>query len=174
MSVIIKTETQKYHRSLLSVGELSDLEALARLCGEQQRWTFSVSSLPLNMPGAVLLPPNVMAFFRPTDRGSIAVVAVPRKLTLLLIICNRVRRTLLDGVVCIASLSSATLGPVPSSRRRSWSLTVVRKMMCARPFGIHWGGLSCGHRFGLALALSVQQWSAKQDLYKYCKLQCTI
>lgn len=44
-------------------GELFDLEALARLCTEHQRWTFFISSVPLNMPGGVSSPPNVMAIF---------------------------------------------------------------------------------------------------------------
>lgn len=44
-------------------GELFDLEALAHLCEEHQRWTFFISSVPLNMPGGVSSPPNVMAIF---------------------------------------------------------------------------------------------------------------
>ncbi|EYE96825.1 uncharacterized protein EURHEDRAFT_410613 [Aspergillus ruber CBS 135680] len=47
----------------MPIGELFDLEALARLCEEQQRWSFFVSSVPLNMPGGVSSPPNVMAIF---------------------------------------------------------------------------------------------------------------
>lgn len=47
----------------MPIGELFDLEALARLCEEHQRWTFFVSSVPLNMPGGVSSPPNVMAIF---------------------------------------------------------------------------------------------------------------
>lgn len=44
-------------------GELFDLEALARSCEELQRWTFFVTSVPLNMPGGVSSPPNIMAIF---------------------------------------------------------------------------------------------------------------
>ncbi|KAK1144415.1 hypothetical protein N8T08_005568 [Aspergillus melleus] len=47
----------------MPIGELFDLEALARLCQELQRWTFFVTSVPLNMPGGVSSPPNVMAIF---------------------------------------------------------------------------------------------------------------
>ncbi|BCR88820.1 uncharacterized protein ACHE_50018S [Aspergillus chevalieri] len=47
----------------MPIGELFDLEALARLCEEHQRWSFFVSSVPLNMPGGVSSPPNVMAIF---------------------------------------------------------------------------------------------------------------
>ncbi|KAK5806925.1 hypothetical protein VI817_001183 [Penicillium citrinum] len=44
-------------------GELFDLEALARTCEDLQRWSFFVSSVPLNMPGGVSSPPNMMAIF---------------------------------------------------------------------------------------------------------------
>jgi len=44
-------------------GELFDLEALAQTCAELQRWSFFVTSVPLNMPGGVSSPPNVMAIF---------------------------------------------------------------------------------------------------------------
>ncbi|KAJ6171930.1 hypothetical protein N7470_000997 [Penicillium chermesinum] len=45
------------------LGELFDLEALARSCQELHRWSFFVASVPLNMPGGVSSPPNVMAIF---------------------------------------------------------------------------------------------------------------
>lgn len=45
------------------VGELFDLEALSRMCAEHKRWTFFVSSSPLNMPGGVSSPPNCLAIF---------------------------------------------------------------------------------------------------------------
>lgn len=48
---------------VLRPGELFDLEALARSCQELQRWSFFVASVPLNMPGGVSSPPNVMAIF---------------------------------------------------------------------------------------------------------------
>lgn len=44
-------------------GEMFDLEALSRTCEELQRWSFFVTSVPLNMPGGVSSPPNVMAIF---------------------------------------------------------------------------------------------------------------
>ncbi|KAG0159471.1 hypothetical protein PDIDSM_6993 [Penicillium digitatum] len=47
----------------MPIGELFDLEALARTCQELQRWSFFVASVPLNMPGGVSPPPNVMAIF---------------------------------------------------------------------------------------------------------------
>ncbi|PLB51966.1 hypothetical protein P170DRAFT_433870 [Aspergillus steynii IBT 23096] len=47
----------------MPIGELFDLEALTRVCQELQRWTFFVASVPLNMPGGVSSPPNIMAIF---------------------------------------------------------------------------------------------------------------
>ncbi|RMJ28804.1 putative cyclase [Aspergillus sp. HF37] len=47
----------------MPIGELFDLEALARTCQELQRWSFFVTSAPLNMPGGVSSPPNAMAIF---------------------------------------------------------------------------------------------------------------
>lgn len=51
------------HRSGYTVGELFDLEALAQMCKEHNRWSFFVASIPLNMPGGVSSPPNIMAIF---------------------------------------------------------------------------------------------------------------
>lgn len=45
------------------LGEMFDLEELAAMCKELNRWTFFVSSVPLNMPGGVSSPPNAMAIF---------------------------------------------------------------------------------------------------------------
>ncbi|GAB1202340.1 hypothetical protein APSETT445_000952 [Aspergillus pseudonomiae] len=47
----------------MPIGELFDLEALARTCQDLQRWSFFVASVPLNMPGGVSSPPNIMALF---------------------------------------------------------------------------------------------------------------
>ncbi|PYH91458.1 hypothetical protein BO71DRAFT_48937 [Aspergillus ellipticus CBS 707.79] len=47
----------------MPIGELFDLEALAQACQDLQRWTFFVTSVPLNMPGGVSSPPNMMAIF---------------------------------------------------------------------------------------------------------------
>ncbi|GME64588.1 putative cyclase [Neofusicoccum parvum] len=45
------------------IGEMFDLEELAAMCKELNRWTFFVTSVPLNMPGGVSSPPNAMAIF---------------------------------------------------------------------------------------------------------------
>ncbi|KAL4888606.1 hypothetical protein BDV59DRAFT_188264 [Aspergillus ambiguus] len=47
----------------MPIGELFDLEALARTCEDLQRWSFFVASVPFNMPGGVSSPPNIMAIF---------------------------------------------------------------------------------------------------------------
>jgi kynurenine formamidase len=47
----------------MPIGEMFDLEALSRLCAEENRWTFFVASAPLNMPGGVSSPPNCIAIF---------------------------------------------------------------------------------------------------------------
>jgi hypothetical protein len=47
----------------MPVGELFDLEALSRICKEEKRWEFFVTSAPLNMPGGVSSPPNCIAIF---------------------------------------------------------------------------------------------------------------
>lgn len=56
------------HQTLLSgfgmpIGELFDLDALARTCEEQQRWTFFFTSQVLNVKGGVASPPNAIAIF---------------------------------------------------------------------------------------------------------------
>jgi hypothetical protein len=40
-----------------------DLEALSKVCAELKRYSFFVTSMPLNMPGGVSSPPNAMAIF---------------------------------------------------------------------------------------------------------------
>ncbi len=47
----------------MPIGEIFDLEALARVCRELGRWSFFFMSMPLNMPGGVSSPPNAMAIF---------------------------------------------------------------------------------------------------------------
>ncbi|TPX22530.1 hypothetical protein DIZ76_014404 [Coccidioides immitis] len=47
----------------MPIGELFDLEELARTCKELGRWSFFVASVPLNMPGGVSSPPNAVAIF---------------------------------------------------------------------------------------------------------------
>ena len=56
------------HDHLLSlwgmpIGELWDLEALSRECEKQQKWTFLLTSSPLNTTGGVASPPNALAIF---------------------------------------------------------------------------------------------------------------
>lgn len=45
------------------IGELFDLEALAETCKHRNRWSFFITSVPLNYRGAVASPPNAMAIF---------------------------------------------------------------------------------------------------------------
>lgn len=47
----------------MPIGEMFDLEELARMCREEGRWSFFVTSAPFNMPGGVSSPPNCMALF---------------------------------------------------------------------------------------------------------------
>ena len=47
----------------IPVGELFDLEGLSQMCTEHNRWTFFLTSAPLNMPGGVSSPPNCLAIF---------------------------------------------------------------------------------------------------------------
>lgn len=63
----LKKEWDLHHIILagwgVPIGELFDLEQLAKLCKEEGRWTFFVSSSPLNCPRGVSSPPNCMAIF---------------------------------------------------------------------------------------------------------------
>ncbi|KAI1393115.1 uncharacterized protein F4822DRAFT_423579 [Hypoxylon trugodes] len=47
----------------MPIGELFDLEALSKMCSSLGRYTFFLSSSPMNAPGAVASPPNALAFF---------------------------------------------------------------------------------------------------------------
>lgn len=47
----------------MPIGELWDLEALARHCEEVGRWSFFLVSKPNYVPGGVASPPNVLAIF---------------------------------------------------------------------------------------------------------------
>ena len=54
------------HETILSgfglpIGELFDLEELAKECKKQERWTFFMASEPLNLVGGVGSPPNAVA-----------------------------------------------------------------------------------------------------------------
>ena len=45
------------------IGEMFDMERLSELCKKLNRWSFFVTSSPLNHPRAVASPPNAMALF---------------------------------------------------------------------------------------------------------------
>ncbi|KAL4951680.1 hypothetical protein BDW69DRAFT_169548 [Aspergillus filifer] len=45
------------------IGEMFDLDGLAEMCRQHGRWTFFVSSSPLNCKRGVSSPPNTMAIF---------------------------------------------------------------------------------------------------------------
>ena len=45
------------------IGEMFDLERLAQMCKKLGKWTFFVTSSPLNHPRAVASPPNCMCLF---------------------------------------------------------------------------------------------------------------
>ncbi|KAL2436213.1 hypothetical protein ABEF95_005696 [Exophiala dermatitidis] len=56
----------RMHETILSglglpIGELFDLEELARQCAKEKRWTFMFTSEVLNVPGGVASPPNALA-----------------------------------------------------------------------------------------------------------------
>lgn len=45
------------------IGELFDLEELSRTCEKLGRWSFFLTSEPVNVPGGVASPPNALAIF---------------------------------------------------------------------------------------------------------------
>lgn len=45
----------------MPIGESWDLERLATACAEQGKWSFFLTSQPLNVKGGVASPANVMA-----------------------------------------------------------------------------------------------------------------
>lgn len=45
------------------LGELFDLEELSRTCAQHKRYSFFLTSAPLNIPGGVASPPNALAIF---------------------------------------------------------------------------------------------------------------
>jgi hypothetical protein len=47
----------------LPIGELFQLEELAKECERHKRWTFMLVSEPLNLVGGVGSPPNAVAIF---------------------------------------------------------------------------------------------------------------
>lgn len=62
------SESMRMHEYLLSgfglpIGELFDLKALSEQCKVHNRWSFFISSEPLNLVGGVGSPPNAVAIF---------------------------------------------------------------------------------------------------------------
>jgi hypothetical protein len=47
----------------LNIGELWDLKALSAQCKKLGRYTFLLTSIPLNVPGGLGSPPNALAIF---------------------------------------------------------------------------------------------------------------
>ena len=47
----------------MPIGELWDLKALSETCRKMNRYTFMLTSVPLNVPGAIGSPPNALAIF---------------------------------------------------------------------------------------------------------------
>jgi hypothetical protein len=47
----------------MPLGELWDLETLAAECEKEKRWTFFMTSSPINTPGGIASPPNAIAVF---------------------------------------------------------------------------------------------------------------
>nr|POE47145.1 hypothetical protein CFP56_00477 [Quercus suber] len=47
----------------MSIGELWDLKALSETCKKLNRYSFLLTSVPLNVPGAIGSPPNALALF---------------------------------------------------------------------------------------------------------------
>ena len=45
----------------MPIGELWDLKALAAQCERSNRWSFLLTSAPLNVPGVIGSPPNMLA-----------------------------------------------------------------------------------------------------------------
>lgn len=62
---ILSPVLHQYFLSLfgLNIGELWDLKALAAKCKELGRYSFLLTSVPLNVPGGVGSPPNALAVF---------------------------------------------------------------------------------------------------------------
>jgi hypothetical protein len=47
----------------LNIGELWDLKALGEHCSKVKKYSFLLTSIPLNVPGAVGSPANALAIF---------------------------------------------------------------------------------------------------------------
>jgi hypothetical protein len=46
------------------IGELWDLEAPSAMSERLERWTFFLTTTPMNVPGGVASPPSALAFFQ--------------------------------------------------------------------------------------------------------------
>jgi len=47
----------------LPIGELWDLKALSEQCKKSGKYSFLLTSVPLNVPGGIGSPPNALALF---------------------------------------------------------------------------------------------------------------
>lgn len=47
----------------MNIGELWDLKSLSQACQEKKRYSFLLTSCPLNVPGSIGSPPNALAIF---------------------------------------------------------------------------------------------------------------
>lgn len=47
----------------MPIGELWDLKALSETCKKLNRYSFLLTSVPLNVPGGIGSPPNALAVF---------------------------------------------------------------------------------------------------------------
>lgn len=62
------SNSPSFHQFLLAlwgtpIGEFWDLEGLAATCAKLKRYSFFLTSIPLNVPGGVASPPNAIAIF---------------------------------------------------------------------------------------------------------------
>ena len=55
----------QYFLSLMgmNIGELWDLKHLSETCAKLKRYSFLLTSVPLNVPGGIGSPPNALALF---------------------------------------------------------------------------------------------------------------
>lgn len=47
----------------MPIGELWDLKALSEYCAMVKKYSFLLTSIPLNVPGSIASPPNAIAIF---------------------------------------------------------------------------------------------------------------
>lgn len=61
----LRTVLHQWFLSLfgLPIGELWDLQALSEQCKKSNRYSFLLTSSPLNVPGLIGSPPNALAIF---------------------------------------------------------------------------------------------------------------